>query len=174
MKQWCALYVFLYSYSVNSPQLIGSIYTHSPHRPSCNNPNVIICHICGESTKTFPKFVMSLLGFLGRYLRYLRYLSASSLNNALNNVTIFVLAALNILFLVNDCTEEAVGDEMHFLLGCSKFASERGRLFYDLKPLYGPRNSGDFLTFNLLMRYGYGDTHMAGKMLKYVSECFNT
>ena len=32
----------------------------------------------------------------------------------------------------------------------------------------------DFLTFNLLMNYGFGDTHMAGTILKYVNECFNT
>ena len=24
------------------------------------------------------------------------------------------------------------------------------------------------------MNYGFGDTHMAGKILKYVNECFNT
>ena len=74
----------------------------------------------------------------------------------------------------NNCSEKVIGDEMHFLLGCPKFVSERGRLFYDLGQLYGLRNNGDFLTFNLLMNYGFGDTHMAGKILKYVNECFNT
>ena len=49
-----------------------------------------------------------------------------------------------------------------------------GRLFYDLDQLYGLRNNGDFLTFNLSMNYGFGDTHMVGKILKYVNECFNT
>ena len=49
-----------------------------------------------------------------------------------------------------------------------------GRLFYDLGQLCGLRNNGDFLTFNLLINYGFGDTHMAGKILKYVNECFNT
>ena len=42
------------------------------------------------------------------------------------------------------------GNEMHFLLGCPKFVSERGRLFYYFDQLYGLRNNGDFLTFNLL------------------------
>ena len=74
----------------------------------------------------------------------------------------------------NNCSEKVIGDEMHFFLGCPKFLSERGRLFYDLDQLYGLRNNGDFLTFNLLMNYGFGDTHMAGKILKYVNECFNT
>ena len=69
---------------------------------------------------------------------------------------------------------KVIGDEMHFLLGCPKFVSERGRLFYDHGQLYGLRNNGDFLTFNLLMNHGFGDTHMAGKILKYVNECFNT
>ena len=74
----------------------------------------------------------------------------------------------------NTCSDKVIGDEMHFLLGCPKFVSERGRLFYDLGQSYGLRNNGDFLTFNLLMNYGFGDTHMAGKILKYVNECFNT
>ena len=30
------------------------------------------------------------------------------------------------------------------------------------------------LGLNELMNYGFGDTHMAGKILKYVNECFNT
>ena len=32
----------------------------------------------------------------------------------------------------NNCSEKVIGDEMHFLLGCPKFVSERGRPFYDL------------------------------------------
>ena len=63
---------------------------------------------------------------------------------------------------------------MYFLLGCPKRAYERGRLFYDLDHLHGLRNNGDFLTFDLLMNYGFGNTHMAGKILKYVNEFFNT
>ena len=74
----------------------------------------------------------------------------------------------------NNCSDKVIGDEMHFLPRCPKFVSERGRLFYDLGQSYGLRNNGDFLTFNLLMNYGFGDTHMAGKILKYVNECFNT
>ena len=45
---------------------------------------------------------------------------------------------------------------------------------HDHDKLYGLRNNGEFLTFNLLMNYGFGYTHMAGKILKYVNECFNT
>ena len=48
---------------------------------------------------------------------------------------------------------------MHFLLGCPKFASEKGRLFYDLDQLHGQRNNGDFLTFSVLMNFGFGDTY---------------
>ena len=51
-------------------------------------------------------------------------------------------------FFGNNCSEKVIGDEMHFILGCPKFVSERGRLFYDLDQLYGLRNNGDFLTFN--------------------------
>ena len=74
----------------------------------------------------------------------------------------------------NNCSEKVIGDEMHLLPGCPKSVSEGGRLFYDLDQLYDIRNNVDFLTFNLLMNYGFGDTHMAGKILKYINECFNT
>ena len=73
-----------------------------------------------------------------------------------------------------NCTEKSYWRWDSFPSGVPKLASERRRLFYDLDQLYGLRNNGDFLTFNLLMNYGFGDTHMAGKIFKYVNECFNT
>ena len=57
-------------------------------------------------------------------------------------------------------------------LSCNK--SNAYEIVYIIGQSYGLRNNGDFLTFNLLMNYGFGDTHMAGKILKYVNECFNT
>ena len=47
----------------------------------------------------------------------------------------------------NHCTQNVLGDEMHFLLSCSKFAAQRKALFDDLEVFGNIRNGKDFKPF---------------------------
>ena len=66
-----------------------------------------------------------------------------------------------------------LGDEMHFLLSCSKFAVQRKALFDDLKVFGNIRNGKDFKTFFTVMNYGHGDIQVAHKICKFVTDCFS-
>ena len=73
----------------------------------------------------------------------------------------------------NHCTQNVLGDEMHFLLSCSKFAVQRKALFDDLKVFGNIRNGKDFKTFFTVMNYGHGDIQVAHKICKFVTDCFS-
>ena len=53
----------------------------------------------------------------------------------------------------NHCTQHVLGDEMHFLLSCPKFAEQRKALFDDLAVFGNIRNGKDFKTFFTVMNY---------------------
>ena len=73
----------------------------------------------------------------------------------------------------NHCTQNVLGDEMHFLLSCSKFAVQRKALFDDLEVFGNIRNGKDFKTFFTVMNYGHGDIQVAHKICKFVTDCFS-
>ena len=73
----------------------------------------------------------------------------------------------------NHCTQNVLGDEMHFLLSCSKFAVQRKALFDDLEVFGNIRNGQDFKTLFTVMNYGHGDIQVAHKICKFVTDCFS-
>ena len=76
-------------------------------------------------------------------------------------------------FFCNHRTQNVLGDKMHFLLSCSKFAVQRKALFDDLEVLGNIRNDKDFKTFFTVMNYGHGDIQVAHKTCKFVTDCFS-
>ena len=73
----------------------------------------------------------------------------------------------------NHCTQNVLGDEMHFILSCSKFGVQRKPLFDDLEVFGNIRICKDFKTFFTVMNYGHGDIQVAHKICKFVTDCFS-
>ena len=72
----------------------------------------------------------------------------------------------------SDCKEQAIGDEFHFLLKCSKFAWERRKMFEKFSEFTSIKNNGDDDTFITLMQHLQGDVEVARIVCAFVNECF--